>query len=1361
MPHRPLTPAGLLFLAVLDFALLAIAWCAAYLAVLGFTIPSEAEADYVSQLLILLPWVALSGAVLLTLARTRRFGLPPSAAAIGQVLLPILGVSLIWGAFAAWVKGQEIFLQLPLNETAELVLPLPGGVVALFCLFGILLVGAVRGAGYLTAPKGPAPGDAQPSPAVLVGSGPLARLVASDLAGLARPAWRLLAAVSPESERTGAAVAGLRVAGRLEMLPQMLGETSATAVLVVQDEHEPALLREVVRRCEDFPVRLLMAEPTAASSADLRPVRLQDLIARRPVALHAPAERGPFRGERLLITNADTPAGLEFAWQAARGFPALMILHGSSEDALARCALRIRREHPSLPVETVLAGIQDPDSFDAAVRPLEPTALIHAFPLHRVDYAERFPAHAIELTVLGTATVAELARDLKFHRTVFLSSVKAVYPVGVLGACLRLTEQIAWRLGRDVEHSVQVVRLPTLVGGGFSALEVFEDQARNGKSLTISHPDATRLYLGVEEAVDRALQALSAHAGNGRLFLVDPGDPVRVADLARAAASLAGKRPGKDLTITYTGIGPGEKLREEISTRGEELLPTEVSGVLMVQPREVPDRDRLFDGMAGLGEMIPHASREELLLALRELVPEFHPADLPEREDSEAFLSDKFSPAGTEQATAESDDQDWPGEMEPSEQEAPDFEHYEAEADESANQPGIETQSDIEDEELEPLALGQASDQEERPLKITRRPVIFMDLEEGQAAEEGAAKEEAGEEILEESHSPELEPEEAVQPLTSSPAATEEHAPGMETSSAAVPETEQEFLFPDWLLEDDVTPAAPDSATPEPVDQEKSPDLVESSTPSSPQKEDQMNEQFAELKSRGKLEVKPLSPLPAEADIVLLVFMEGLSAARQREVLEHAEERFPDDVHFLFAGLHPDAPIPASLDERARGLDPSIPAGAKLWNAALEASPENALLLSFPPRVEFHAGFFKTLRDFAAQHRESVLFYADHIERKGDKETEVRVHDHNGCPHERFEFGPVIIYRTAALNAIGGFDESLVHAWEYDAHLKLMVEGYFTRIPGPLYTANEEVVDSQSSALHSPGRGPLGGFSYVFYPEDMDREVTMVFERALRKVGAWINHDTVPVPQPATKPEVMASVVIPVLNRVKYIGNAIDKVREGTFQDFEVIVVDNGSTDGTWELLEEYTKRDPRIRLLRGKGSTIASALNEAIRASRGKYICQLDSDDQYAPTTLEKMIGHLESHPKCGLAISYYRLMDETGKVIDDVAPITHSGYSRNQILRRDGAGAVRIFPKSVLEEFGLYDEEHYGNFGEDYDMVLKTGEKYDVDRVHEVLYFYRRHSDNTDVIRDPEMKYHNKNRARQMALRRRMKINEELGKL
>ena len=136
-------------------------------------------------------------------------------------------------------------------------------------------------------------------------------------------------------------------------------------------------------------------------------------------------------------------------------------------------------------------------------------------------------------------------------------------------------------------------------------------------------------------------------------------------------------------------------------------------------------------------------------------------------------------------------------------------------------------------------------------------------------------------------------------------------------------------------------------------------------------------------------------------------------------------------------------------------------------------------------------------------------------------------------------------------------------------------------------------------------------------------------------------------------------------------------------------------------------------------------------------------------------MVAAFDANPNCGLAISYYALMEEDGTPVSGIDPVKHAGYTRNQILRRDGAGALRVFPKIVLEEMGYYDEANYGNFGEDYDMVLKVGEKYDVDRVHEVLYFYRRHPDNTDVTRDPIMKVRNKNNARLAALARRKAIN------
>ncbi|MDX2177393.1 MAG: polysaccharide biosynthesis protein [Candidatus Sumerlaeia bacterium] len=453
--------------------------------------------------------------------------------------------------------------------------------------------------------------------------------------------------------------------------------------------------------------------------------------------------------------------------------------------------------------------------------------------------------------------------------------------------------------------------------------------------------------------------------------------------------------------------------------------------------------------------------------------------------------------------------------------------------------------------------------------------------------------------------------------------------------------------------------------------------------------------------------------------------------------------------------------VVVSQAARPEGLEPAVGwlergsrGTAQLAHMLVELSPGAQLGAFAGPGVRLLPGALDRMAHRLADVFDAVGVYSDHIGADGRR---VELQDHEGCIHERFDFGGLLLYHLPAVREAGGIDTKLSYAWEYDLHLRLLMLGRFVRVAEPLYrraAAKDE--GGARGALYSPGLGPLGGFSYVFYPPEVEAEVTTVFEKALIARGAWLASPTEPAPYPEEREPVACSVVVPVLNRARFIRESVRSVLDGAFQDVEVVVVDNGSTDGTLEVLAELAAADARVRVLGGTGGSIASALNEGIRAARGRYICQLDSDDRYAPETLERMVRPFEENPNCGLAISFYRLMDVEGRVIEEVPPVTHAGYSRNQILRRDGAGAVRVFARCVLEEMGLYDEEHYGNFGEDYDMVLKIGERHDVVRVPEVLYFYRRHDDNTDVTRDPGMKYRNKNRARVEALRRRRAQNE-----
>lgn len=360
---------------------------------------------------------------------------------------------------------------------------------------------------------------------------------------------------------------------------------------------------------------------------------------------------------------------------------------------------------------------------------------------------------------------------------------------------------------------------------------------------------------------------------------------------------------------------------------------------------------------------------------------------------------------------------------------------------------------------------------------------------------------------------------------------------------------------------------------------------------------------------------------------------------------------------------------------------------------------------------------------------------------------------------ERADLGPVLIYRIGALKQIGGWDESLKHAFDYDLRLRMMESFASCRIPSPLYTIftapSVAADDETAKKLFFPGKGKYGGFSYLFMDKEEEAEIEKVFANCLKRRGAYLEGEAPPM---AAEPRVspLVSVITPVYNREKFIGQAIESVTGGKFADFEYIIIDNGSTDNTRKVVREYAAKDKRIRLIENDVNRIAYSLNLGVKNACGKYISQLDSDDLYTPDTLQSLVNFLEE-TNCGLGISYYSLIDEDGNDLPEFGIIKHLEYSRNNILRVDGAGAARMWRKSAIEELGGFDAEDLVDYGEDYDLYVKLGEKYLISRVHEVLYKYRRHPDNSDILRDPMFKLRNKNLARERALERRKGMNRD----
>lgn len=1305
-------------LVLIDVLLFSTAWLLAYL--LRFLeeggiphAPTAAGDNYHLQMWLLLPWIVATHVGLLFAFKLYRGIIRYVGSTEVRNMALASGAHLfLWVLINLYMSGQAQLFDLPQREIpgdAALVevIRIPWGILVFYFCLAFLFSAGIRFFPRLMMEQARRH-DSEAAPALIVGAGDHADSVLRGLARHGSGEFRPVCAVATEESRVGLRLHGIPVVGTLGNIAAIIQQNQIEQVLIALEDQSPETLRGIVNACEDAGVKFHVV-PSMADIAvgkvevsQARHIEIEDLLGREQVRMELPEQRNYLRGASVMITGAGGSIGGELARQVARNEPGTLLLLGKGENSIFEITGELTRRHPGIAVIPLVGDVRDNTRMELLFRDYQPEVIFHAAAHKHVPLMEDAPEEAAANNILGTWTVARLAEKYRARRFVMISSDKAVRPSSVMGATKRYAETVILSMAGGSRCCFGVVRFGNVLGSRGSVIPLFREQIKAGGPVTVTHPDMLRYFMTIPEAVALVIQAGSRDV-NGGLYLLDMGEPVRIADLARSMIALSGYRPDRDIQIEFTGLRPGEKLKEELLTASEECDPTEVDKLFQAAAGQAPSLDEIRGEIALLEREITRGDRGAIRLFLMDRITDYHPS---EREFSSPLAGGEPEPAMDEA----------PGE------EAPQPMEEKVAPLEPAVPPALEEEPDEPPPTGEPLQESLAENEEPGEPEI---PGAMTVPDEPEKPATGKEPETPPAPEKEEASKPEPEPE--PEP---------EEADLFSLKEEAGEASKEEEPEPAPSPADEEPPSSPGTPAPPPTVAKEEPSAPPAAT--------------EEMAGEGGAAARPAS---TEAVLILRI-PEATEDMETLSLLLHqvTENVLGEGDKLVVAGRKD------QLDQLEGDFEALVSDGrvqGDLTAEGLEYHPEAGVLLTTSADVLFGPAGIEPFREAVAAG--APVVYSNYQEDRDGRQFPVSLHLHDGCPHERFDFGPVIAYNTALMAEVGGVRQDLNYAWEYDLHLKLMEKAPFVRIDDLAYTRFVPAGgDGEAGArVHSPGAGPLGGFSYVFYPEEVEREVTAVFEEALRRRNAWLDGPTEEVDHGARDFDVKASVVIPVLNRVKYIANAIDKVCEGTFQDFEIIIVDNGSTDGTIETVQGYVDQDARVRLLHGEGDSIASALNEGIRAARGKYICQLDSDDEYTPHTLERMIGHLEDHPRCGLCISYYRLMDEEGGIIEDVEPITHAGYTRNQILRRDGAGAVRVFPRAVLEEFGLYDAEHYGNFGEDYDMVLKTGEKYDVDRVHEVLYHYRRHEDNTDVTRSPEMKFRNKNRARQEALRRRVEIN------
>jgi len=381
------------------------------------------------------------------------------------------------------------------------------------------------------------------------------------------------------------------------------------------------------------------------------------------------------------------------------------------------------------------------------------------------------------------------------------------------------------------------------------------------------------------------------------------------------------------------------------------------------------------------------------------------------------------------------------------------------------------------------------------------------------------------------------------------------------------------------------------------------------------------------------------------------------------------------------------------------------------------------------------------------------LLYSDYYDMKGEIRTPHPVIDYQiGSIRDDFNFGPLLFiskeYLVQALQDDGDFS----YAGLYSARLGLSRMGGVIRIPEYLYSSVEPDARKSGERL----------FDYV---NPKNREVQIEMEKAatghLKKIGAYLKPTFKEVAPDGNKFLVEASVVIPVKNRVKTIGDAVNSVlKQKTNFPFNVIVVDNYSDDGTTELLKDFAVKDKRvIHIIPGrKDLGIGGCWNEGAHSSQcGTYACQLDSDDLYQDeNTLQKIVDVFRKE-KCAMVVGSYKLTDFQ---LNDIPPgiIDHKEWTpdngRNNALRINGLGAPRAFYTPVLREIKIPNV----SYGEDYALGLAISRHYQIGRIYESIYVCRRWEGNSDAALSIERQNtHNlyKDRIRSIEILARQRLN------
>ncbi|MBL8062974.1 MAG: polysaccharide biosynthesis protein [Anaerolineales bacterium] len=509
----------------------------------------------------------------------------------------------------------------------DLIKPgMPRSALGIDWLISLILIGGSRFVLRILAEQSSAQVNGKTRHVLILGAGDAGALVVRELQKAPQLNLIPVGFLDDDPAKQNHNIYGVTVIGKIDQLEKTLDTKQVDEVIIAIPSAPGHIIRLVNDECRKRGITSRIIPGFyeliggKVSVNRLREVDISDLLRREPAAIDDRLIGSIFGGKRVLVTGAGGSIGREICRQVARWNPTELVLLGHGENSIFEALMELNDDFPALTIQAVIADVRDLNRIERIFKEHQPQVVFHAAAHKHVPLMEANVEEAVTNNILGTKNVVETATRHKVERLVLISTDKAVRPATVMGATKRIAEMIVLDAAQRNNLPYSVVRFGNVLGSRGSVVPTFKNQIARGGPITLTHPDMQRYFMTIPEAVHLVLQAASMGVG-GDVFMLNMGEQVRILDLAEDLIRLSGLEPYRDIDIQFTGIRPGEKLREDLFEDGVDFERTEHSEIFRMTKEEHVDGASLTQILDQLADLALHSRTDDLIQTINHFLP--------------------------------------------------------------------------------------------------------------------------------------------------------------------------------------------------------------------------------------------------------------------------------------------------------------------------------------------------------------------------------------------------------------------------------------------------------------------------------------------------------------------------------------------------------------------------------------------------------------------------------------------------------------------------------------------------------------------------------------------------------------------